>query len=322
MLLNIFYILLGFLLLVKGGDFLVDGAVAIAQRAKLSPMVIGLTVVGFGTSTPELLVSAQAALAGSSGIAIGNVVGSNIANIAMILGMTALFTPLPANRKILLIDMPFMLLSMVMFIAAAFFNVITRWEGVIGVLTLVAFVAWQVNHSRKQAKAEETSEPKEVPMNLFKALIICVVSIMAMVWGSDRLIEGASGIALEIGTQFGVDTLLMERIIGLTIVAVGTSLPELFASVIAARKGETDMAVGNIIGSVTFNILSVIGISAAICPINNAMTGFEYDYLLMFALGILLWFFSRTHRCLVRWEGAVLLTIYVLFILKTVLSTL
>lgn len=322
MLLNIFYILLGFLLLVKGGDFLVDGAVAIAQRAKLSPMVIGLTVVGFGTSTPELLVSAQAALAGSSGIAIGNVVGSNIANIAMILGMTALFTPLPANRKILLIDMPFMLLSMVMFIAAAYFNVITRWEGIIGVLTLVAFVAWQVNHSRKQTKAEETSEPKEVPMNLFKALIICVVSIMAMVWGSDRLIEGASGIALEIGTQFGVDTLLMERIIGLTIVAVGTSLPELFASVIAARKGETDMAVGNIIGSVTFNILSVIGISAAICPINNAMTGFEYDYLLMFALGILLWFFSRTHRCLVRWEGAVLLTIYVLFILKTVLSTL
>lgn len=322
MLLNIFYILLGFLLLVKGGDFLVDGAVAIAQRAKLSPMVIGLTVVGFGTSTPELLVSAQAALAGSSGIAIGNVVGSNIANIAMILGMTALFTPLPANRKILLIDMPFMILSMVMFIAAAFFNVITRWEGVIGVLTLVAFVAWQVNHSRKQTKAEETSEPKEVPMNLFKALIICAVSIAAMVWGSDRLIEGASGIALEIGTQFGVDTLLMERIIGLTIVAVGTSLPELFASVIAARKGETDMAVGNIIGSVTFNILSVIGISAAICPINNAMTGFEYDYLLMFALGILLWFFSRTHRCLVRWEGAVLLTIYVLFILKTVLSTL
>lgn len=322
MLLNIFYILLGFLLLVKGGDFLVDGAVAIAQRAKLSPMVIGLTVVGFGTSTPELLVSAQAALAGSSGIAIGNVVGSNIANIAMILGMTALFTPLPANRKILLIDMPFMLLSMVMFIAAAYFNVITRWEGIIGVLTLVAFVAWQVNHSRKQAKNKKEEEPEEEPMNLFKALIICVVSIMAMVWGSDRLIEGASGIALEIGTQFGVDTLLMERIIGLTIVAVGTSLPELFASVIAARKGETDMAVGNIIGSVTFNILSVIGISAAICPINNAMTGFEYDYLLMFALGILLWFFSRTHRCLVRWEGAVLLTIYVLFILKTVLSTL
>lgn len=319
MLINIFYILLGFLLLVKGGDFLVDGAVAIAQRAKLSPMVIGLTIVGFGTSTPELLVSAQAALAGSSGIAIGNVVGSNIANIAMILGMTALFTPLPANRKILLVDMPFMILSMVLFIAAAFFNVITRWEGVLAVLLLVAFVAWQVRHSRKQILSAEDTETKEKPMNVFKALVICIVSIMAMVWGSDRLIEGASGIALEMGSQFGVDRLVMERIVGLTIVAVGTSLPELFASVIAARKGETEMAVGNIIGSVTFNILSVVGISAAICPIKDAMIGFEYDYMLMLSLGILLWVFSRTHRCLVRWEGAVLLTIYVLFLLRTVI---
>lgn len=322
MLLNIFYILLGFLLLVKGGDFLVDGAVAIAKKAKLSPMVIGLTVIGFGTSTPELLVSSQAALAGSSGIAIGNVVGSNIANIALILGFTSLVCPLPAKRSTLLTDMPFMLLSIVLFDLVAYPGTITRWEGIIGVLLLVGFVTWQIRRSRKQNKVEETAAPvsEGKVMNVWLALLVCILSIGAMVYGSDRLIEGASGIAMDLGSQLGVDKETMERLIGLTIVAVGTSLPELFASVMAARKGERDMAVGNIIGSVTFNILSVVGISAAICPIPNAMTGFELNYILMTFLGFLLWLFLRTHRCIVRWEGAVLLCCYVLFLASTIIE--
>ncbi|MBQ0022598.1 MAG: calcium/sodium antiporter [Prevotellaceae bacterium] len=321
MLLNIVFIIIGFVLLVKGGDYLVDGSVAIARRAKLSPMVIGLTVIGFGTSAPELLVSAQASLAGSSGIAIGNVVGSNIANIALILGVTSLICPIPSKRATLRIDMPFMVIAMAMFIAAAMTGTIERWQGLIFVACIAGFVTWQVMKSRKEISAQDSAEEQEKPMPVWKALLMVVVSIGAMVWGANKLIEGASGIAMDLGTQFGIEPSTMERIIGLTIVAVGTSLPELFASVIAARKGETDMAIGNIIGSVTFNILCVIGISSTICPIVNSDKGFLFDYILMGGLGLLLWAFLATKHKLERWEGAVLLTIYILFIARTVIMT-
>lgn len=324
MILNIVFVIIGFLLLVKGGDYLVDGSVAIAQRAKLSPMIIGLTVIGFGTSAPELLVSAQAAIIGSSGIAIGNVVGSNIANISLILGVTSIICPIPSKVSTLKIDMPFMLGSMILFIIFALFGTIDRWMGILMILLIIGFVTWQVKKSRKQTKAAEAAaieageELPEKPMALWKALLLVAVSIAGMVYGSNLLIEGASDIAKELGEMFGVDSKEMERIIGLTIVAVGTSLPELFASVMAAKKGETDMAIGNIIGSVTFNILSVIGVSAAICPIQNSFAGFELDYGLMMFLGLILWLFMFTKRKLERWEGIILFVIYIAFILKTV----
>lgn len=316
MIIDILYILLGLVLLVKGGDYLVDGSVAIAERAKLTKMVIGLTVIGFGTSMPELLVSAQSALVGNSGIAIGNVVGSNISNIALILGMTALIQPIPAQRITLRIDIPFMMIAALLFVAVAFTGTITRMAGILGVLLLVAFVAYQVRSSRKAGKAGDgaalPAEPAEAkaPMALWKALLLVVVSFCAMVFGADKLVEGASDIAQQLGVT--------DRIIGLTIVAVGTSLPELFASVVAAYKGEIDMAIGNIIGSVTFNILSVIGISAAISPIHDSNVGFGFDYILMLALGVILWIFLRTHHKIVRWEGLTLVVIYILYILKTI----
>lgn len=324
MLLNIFYILLGFVLLVKGGDFLIDGAVAIAQRAKLSAMVIGITVIGFGTSMPELLVSTQAALVGSSGLAIGNVAGSNIANIALILGVTSLIHPLPSQRTMMRVDIPFMLLAMVVFIVVAFTDgTIQRWQGICMVALLVAFISWEVYRSRKKTKRLEAAgvvEAVVVPsMPLWRAILYVLVSLAAMVWGADRLIEGSSAIAMELGEMFGVAKEEMERIIGLTVVAVGTSLPELFASVMAARKGETDMAVGNIIGSVSFNILSVVGVASAIMPIQNAWAPFAVDYVVMIGLGVLLWIFLRTHRKVVRYEGAILLLIYCLYIAKTLM---
>lgn len=307
MVLNIFLIVVGLLALVKGGDYLVDGAVAIAQRAKLSSMVIGLTVVGFGTSMPELLVSAQSALAGNSGIAIGNVVGSNISNIALILGLTALIHPIPALRSTLRIDMPFMLLSCFAFVTLAILTgVVGRLAGIIGVIVLILFVSWQVRQSRKQADTFE--EPK---MKLWKAILLVLFAFTILILGADWLIEGASNIARDLGVS--------DRMIGLTIVAVGTSLPELFASVMAARKGETDMAIGNIIGSITFNILSVIGVSAAIAPIHNASEDFIPSYALMIILGLLLWLFLRTRYLLERWEGGVFLVLYVAFLLYTIL---
>lgn len=378
MILDVLFILIGFALLVKG-DFLISGSVAIAQRAKLSPMVIGLTVIGFGTSLPELLVSSQAAWVGSSGLAIGNVAGSNIANVALILGTTALIRPLPATRMMLRVDVPFMLLGMVIFVAAAFTNgVISRPQGIAMTLTLIVFVIWEVRNSRRAAKAaalaritaatangtaqfiasgsttqsipaeyaanngnsakgdtptntslqaaqpsaatagspQETTE-EAAPMALWKALLLVAISLVAMVKGADLLIDGSTNIAMLLGDYFGVKPKEMERIIGLTIVAVGTSLPELFASVIAARKGQTDMAVGNIVGSVSFNILCVVGVASAITPIQDAWSPFIFDYFTMLCLGLMLLFFLRTKHLLERWEGAILLLVYILYIART-----
>lgn len=312
-------IILGFLCLIKGGDLLVDGATAIARKAKVSEMVIGLTVVGFGTSAPELLVSLQAALEGSSGLAIGNVVGSNIANIALILGVSSMIIPCPTDKKTICIDAPFMVFSVIAFSLVAMTGTITRLAGIIGFLMLVAFVVWQIIDSRKKETAQETVAVAET-MHLRRAVMYLIVGAVMLVGGADFLIDGASKIARQIGEHLGTPAEEIERIIGLTIVAVGTSLPELFASVMAAVKGKTDMAIGNIIGSVTFNILSVIGLSSAICPILNSDVGFMNDYIVMSALAIILWLFLRTRYILERWEGALLFVSYCGYIAATLLN--
>lgn len=314
---NIVFIIVGFLLLIKGGDYLVDGAVTIARKAKLSPMVIGLTVIGFGTSAPELLVSTMAALDGSPGIAIGNVVGSNIANIALILGVAALIVPLKVSNFTLHVDAPFMIVATMMLALAGICGTIWRWEGFIGVLILASYIAWQIRLSRKKARTE--SEITEDEQNIWLALITVIVSIAALAVGAKLLIIGASEIAMTLGTALGVSTSEMERIVGLTIVAVGTSFPELFATVIAAKKGQVDMAIGNIIGSVTFNIYSVIGIASIVCPIHNADAGFFFDYMAMVGVGLLLWVFLRTKHTLERWEGTILTLLYIIYLLRTVL---
>lgn len=321
MLLNILFVLLGFVLLIKGGDWLVDGAVAIAKKAKLSPMVIGLTVIGFGTSAPELFVSLQAALADSPGISVGNVVGSNIANIGMILGVTALIIPCVSKAFTLKVDLPMMIAACWLLVGVGMTGTIGRLAGTIGMTILILFVSWEVRRSRRLTKKAESNEEKTEPvMALWKAILLALFALGLLVGGSNLLVHGASGIAREIGEAVGADPKDMERIIGLTIVAVGTSFPELFASVIAARKGQQDMAIGNIVGSVTFNVLFGIGLPAVICPIHNADVGFFCDYLLMGGLAALLWFFMFTRRTLERWEGAVLLSIYISYIAYTVVA--
>ena len=346
------FILLGILLLVKGGDYLIEGSVVIARRAKLSPMIIGLTVIGFGTSMPELCVSAQAAWTGSSGIALGNVAGSNISNIALILGVTALIHPIPAKPDILRRGMPVFVLALCIIIAVAVNGTIERWMGMTMVGLLIIYLIVEIRRSRKieaakrktvstkvskdasspaeeisiestkdassSADVNETDSVKDMP--LWKALSVVILSLAAMVWGSDMLVSGASDIAHTIGDSMGVDPVAMERIIGLTIVAVGTSLPELCASVIAARKGETDMAVGNIIGSGIFNILCVVGVASSISPIHNSWHPFALDYTVQLGLCLLLWLFLRTNHLLQRWEGAIFTTIYVSYILFVLYS--
>lgn len=346
------FILLGILLLIKGGDYLIEGSVVIARRAKLSPMIIGLTVIGFGTSMPELCVSAQAAWTGSSGIALGNVAGSNISNIALILGVTALIHPIPAKPDILRRGMPVFVLALCIIIAVAINGTIERWMGMTMVGLLIIYLIVEIRRSRKieaakrktvstkvskdasspaeeisiestkdassSADVNETDSVKDMP--LWKALSVVILSLAAMVWGSDMLVSGASDIAHTIGDSMGVDPVAMERIIGLTIVAVGTSLPEFCASVIAARKGETDMAVGNIIGSGIFNILCVVGVASSISPIHNSWHPFALDYIVQLGLCLLLWLFLRTNHLLQRWEGAIFTTIYVSYILFVLYS--
>ena len=346
------FILLGILLLIKGGDYLIEGSVVIARRAKLSPMIIGLTVIGFGTSMPELCVSAQAAWTGSSGIALGNVAGSNISNIALILGVTALIHPIPAKPDILRRGMPVFVLALCIIIAVAINGTIERWMGMTMVGLLIIYLIVEIRRSRKieaaksktvstkvskdaSSPAEEisiestkdASSPADVnvtdsvkDMPLWKALSVVILSLAAMVWGSDMLVSGASDIAHTIGDSMGVDPVAMERIIGLTIVAVGTSLPELCASVIAARKGETDMAVGNIIGSGIFNIFCVVGVASSISPIHISWHPFALDYIVQLGLCLLLWLFLRTNHLLQRWEGAIFTTIYVSYILFVLYS--
>ena len=346
------FILLGILLLIKGGDYLIEGSVVIARRAKLSPMIIGLTVIGFGTSMPELCVSAQAAWTGSSGIALGNVAGSNISNIALILGVTALIHPIPAKPDILRRGMPVFVLALCIIIAVAINGTIERWMGMTMVGLLIIYLIVEIRRSRKieaakrktastkvskdasspaeeisiestkdassSADVNETDSVNDMP--LWKAFSVVILSLAAMVWGSDMLVSGASDIAHTIGDSMGVDPVAMERIIGLTIVAVGTSLPELCASVIAARKGETDMAVGNIIGSGIFNILCVVGVASSISPIHNSWHPFALDYIVQLGLCLLLWLFLRTNHLLQRWEGAIFTTIYVSYILFVLYS--
>ncbi len=261
---DIVLLIIGFLLLVKGADFFVDGAASIARRFNISTMVIGLTLVAFGTSAPELAVSINAALDKSNGLVFGNVIGSNILNILLVLGLSAAITPISIRLKTILKEMPFAIIATVatLFMALDLTidqtpNVISRVDGLM-LLILFAIYFYSMLEiiilGKEEGTFEEISE-----MSLPRSLILTVIGMAAIIWGSDLTVTGAVGIARTLG--------LSEVIIGLTIVAIGTSLPELITSVVAARKGENDIAVGNIIGSNIFNLLLVLGVSAVINPV-------------------------------------------------------
>ncbi len=309
------FILAGFLLLIKGGDYLVLGAVNIARAVKLSPMVIGLTVVGFGTSMPELLVSCRAALAGSPGIAIGNVVGSNIANIGLIIGMSALILPLVIGKKSITTHLPIMLGSVVLLMIAGMAGEITRWMGFLFLFLLGVYVVTMVVDSRRHPDPNAEEQLAEYPeWKSLRAVVTTLLSFVALVVGANVLVGGATSWAMRLGEWMGVESSEMERIIGLTVVAVGTSLPELFASVMAARRGQSDIALGNIVGSVTFNVLAVIGMASAICPIAQSRLGFEFSYAVMVGISALLYLMCFTFRKVTHLEGFILLLAYAAYL--------
>ncbi len=265
---------LGLAGLFLGGNWLVQGASAVALRFRVPPLVIGLTVVGFGTSTPELLVSVQAALAGAAGIAIGNVLGSNIANILLILGVAAVIGPLSAQMSALRRDLTWMMAAALATIPAFWSGMVGRWEGVALTLGILAYIGL----SLRQAGTEPAPEVDVAP--LWKSSLLVLAGLVTLLIGARFLIDSATDIARTFG--------ISEAVIGLTIVAVGTSLPELATSVIAAFRGEREIALGNVVGSNIFNILAILGITALIAPIPVEARFLAVDVPVMLAVSVLL----------------------------------
>lgn len=267
----------GLALLIVSGNFLVNSATDIARRLKISSLVIGLTIVAFGTSAPELLVSAEAALSGHPEIALGNVLGSNIANIGFIAGLTAILLPFFVTKKIITLDIKVMILFAVLFTFFAYDGEFNRIEGGIVFLLLIAYtilLLWMSKKSNEEAKFED---PRN---NLWLNILIFISSLAGLAFGSDFMVDGASTIATNLGVS--------ERVISVTIVAVGTSLPEFTASIISVLKKEVGITIGNLIGSNIFNIGAVLGISSIIQPIQFDFNEFYPDMVWMLLFSILL----------------------------------
>ncbi|SRR5690606_31720967 len=304
MLLTIVLMVAGFLLLYFGAEWLIRGGVSIALRLGLTPLVVGLTIVAFGTSSPELVVSINASLSGSGDLAVGNVVGSNICNVALILGLTAVIRPVIVDSQLLRFDVPVVLVSSIVLFWFLSDGSLGRLEGLILFASLLVYIAISLQIARRSQQAVREEFAEALPSTvggLFKDIFLILIGLGMLVFGANLFVDGAVAIA----RFFGVS----EATIGLTIVALGTSLPELATSAVAALKGEGDIAIGNVIGSNIFNIMSILGITAIISPLFSAGIGLV-DLGLMVILVIvlipLLWSGFRLNR----WEGGFLLFTY------------
>ena len=321
--LNVAFLLAGLILLYFGGDFLVSGASGIARRLNIPVIVIGLTVVAFGTSAPELFVSLISAWKGLMPVSVGNVVGSNIINVALVLGLVSLVRPLPVTRKIALIDTPIMIASALVLAlvvinfdgdaAAPYwqYGVITTLEGLVMVGLLVAYLYFLYrNASRSGAQSLEEIPIDEIPVEPGAAMPLLFLKVIAgvagLALGGQLLVDGASWIAENI---FGAS----QRFIGVTVVAFGTSLPELVTSLVAIVRGETDISLGNVVGSNIFNSLLVLGATSLLRNIEIGTSDFRVDFLFMVSVGILLFVITAWKRKLPRWGGASFFVIYIVY---------
>lgn len=296
---SILLLIIGFVMLVKGADWFVDGASGLATRLGIPQLVIGLTIVAMGTSLPEAAVSITAAIKQNAGISIGNVLGSNILNILIILGITSVLVSVAVQKSTYFYEIPFMLMiTGILLVMGVTGQEVTRIEGMILLVLFVLYLVYLYFLS-KQSKEEPPEEKKQ--LSIGKCIFFIILGGIMIVWGSDLAVKGASDLA----RIFGVS----ERFIGLTIVALGTSLPELVTSVTAARKGNADIAIGNIVGSNIFNILFVLGISSTICDIPYALS-FRVDAVIAIIAGVLLWLFSIRKKKLTRSGGVVMLMAY------------
>ena len=308
MILSIVRLVVGFLLLVKGADLFVDGASSVAKKLKIPAFVIGLTIVAFGTSAPELAVSITAAVKGSNDIAIGNVVGSNIFNTLVVLGASAAITPIAVEKGMIKRDYPLSIFAAVLLGVLAMDTVLFkasamtlgRLDGIILLIAFAGFMVMTVKAGMDNRVEEEATEA----MSVLKAVAFIVIGLAGIVYGGDMSVEGAKGIARFFG--------LSEAIIGLTIVAIGTSLPELVTSIVAARKGESDIAVGNVIGSNIFNVFLILGVSSAILPMNVSGT-YLYDIGILIGVMVLTYLPIAKTKRVSRPMGIVMVMAYAVY---------
>lgn len=302
---NIVYLIVGLLILVFGGEFLVRGAVALAVRMKVSMVVIGLTVVSFATSAPELIVSIYAAMSGHPDMALGNVIGSNIANISLVLGLTAIVFPLSFQQRLYRFDIPVMLLASALFGLFLYTDYsLVFWEGLCFVVLLALLTIYMIRRSRREQGDTEVLDDDQ--MTVKRLIVYLALGALCLYFGSRLLVDGASGLARALG--------ISERVISVSIVAFGTSVPELAASIIAAYKKEKDLSLGNLIGSNIFNILAVLGVTSVIHPIKLIDQGLiTNDIWWMFGISFLLFpimfLFHKGH--IGRLEGFILFSTYV-----------
>lgn len=323
MIIDIFFLILGLVLILVGANTLTDGSSAIAKRWGVSDLVIGLTVVAFGTSAPELAISVISAIQGNTGLAIGNVVGSNIFNVLVIIGVTAMVMPIKIERSIMTNEIPLVILSSLALLAMgnspllddASTPVLTRIDGIVLLLFFMIFM----RYTFAQAKAAPAGDPVESEpsskkkMPMWKSFLWVIGGLAALIYGGDRFVEGASGIASRLGVS--------DAVIALTIVAAGTSLPELATSVTAAIKGKTGIAVGNVIGSNIFNIFLVLGCSATIRPLAFNGIG-NFDLLVLTAACLLFWLFGWffRERTITRIEGCLLTLCYIAYVTMLIIA--
>ncbi len=321
MIVSIAFLLGGLALILFGANWLTDGSAAIARRWGVSDLVVGLTVVAFGTSAPELVISVMSAINGNAGLAIGNVVGSNIFNIFAIIGVTALVAPIKIERTILTKDIPLVLLSALALLAmgnaklldGAGENMVTRVDGILLLLFFAIFMRHTFSAAHNAVESTDTTDTQVTPMPILKSVLFVAAGLAGLIFGGNLFVDGASAIASSLGVS--------DAVIGLTIVAAGTSLPELATSVTAAAKGKPGMAIGNVIGSNIFNIFFVLGTSATIRPLPFGSIG-NFDLLTLTAACILFWVFGWFFkvRTITRTEGAFLALCYIGYIAYMVVS--
>ena len=307
-----FLIIAGFALLLFGGESVVRGSVALAQRLGVSPLIVGLTIVGFGTSLPEMVVSVNAALVGSPGLAVGNVVGSNIANILLILGVAAVIAPIAVHPGAVKRDLLGMSAATLVYVGLGMSGQIVFWQGVLMLIALMSYIGFTVWHDNKsndeaaELHRDEAAEMGEIPLRTVSIAGIIIVGLFAVVVGAEWLVTGATTLA----TEFGVP----EEVIGLTVVAIGTSLPELATSIVAAYRGHSDVCVGNVLGSNLFNLFGITGVTALLTPLPFSDKIVSFDLWILLAATAIIIPFMLTGRRISRPEGIVLLILYVSFI--------
>ena len=301
MLYAVLILVIGFVLLIKGADFFVDGSSSVAKQLRVPSIIIGMTIVAMGTSLPECAVSVTAALTHNNGLAIGNVIGSNIFNLMVVCGVCTLFMPLVVSKDTMHREFPFSVFCAALLIVLGYVgSELGRADGVILLLLFVAYLMYMV-YSAVHGRTEGMTEEDYTILPGWKCAVYIVGGMIAIKYGGDFVVNGATTIAAAFG--------ISQTIIGLTIVALGTSLPELVTSVVAARKNELDMAVGNVIGSNIFNILLILGAAAAISPVAFSMENLM-DTVVLILMSLIVWLFAHSKEKIVKSEGIAMLVMY------------